>query len=62
MFQNQNIPFQLKNETLTGTKLITRYDMFKMSIIEPFRATMYITRASPFSVQRLGTESFVTVE
>ena len=41
------ISFQLKNETLIGTKLTTLHDMFKMSIIEPFRATMYITRASP---------------
>jgi len=42
--------------------LTTWHDMFKMSIIEPFRATVYITRASPSrSVQRFGTESFITV-
>lgn len=33
----------------------------EMGIFEPFRAIGYITTAVPFSVQRLGTETFVTV-
>jgi U3 small nucleolar RNA-associated protein 21 len=33
----------------------------KMGIFEPFRAIGYITTGVPFSVQRLGTETFVTV-
>ncbi|GMH23837.1 hypothetical protein Nepgr_025680 [Nepenthes gracilis] len=32
-----------------------------MGIFEPFRAIGYITSLVPFSVQRLGTETFVTV-
>ncbi|KAG6769424.1 hypothetical protein POTOM_025059 [Populus tomentosa] len=32
-----------------------------MGIFEPFRAIGYITTGVPFSVQRLGTETFVTV-
>ncbi|PON81318.1 Guanine nucleotide-binding protein, beta subunit [Trema orientale] len=32
-----------------------------MGIFEPFRAIGYITSGVPFSVQRLGTETFVTV-
>ncbi|KAI3512908.1 hypothetical protein L1887_20230 [Cichorium endivia] len=32
-----------------------------MGIFEPFRAIGYITSSVPFSVQRLGTETFVTV-
>lgn len=32
-----------------------------MGIFEPFRAIGYITSTVPFSVQRLGTETFVTV-
>ncbi|KAG9135364.1 hypothetical protein Leryth_007141 [Lithospermum erythrorhizon] len=32
-----------------------------MGIFEPFRAVGYITNNVPFSVQRLGTETFVTV-
>ncbi|KAK4383667.1 U3 small nucleolar RNA-associated protein 21 [Sesamum angolense] len=32
-----------------------------MGIFEPFRALGYITTQVPFSVQRLGTETFVTV-
>lgn len=32
-----------------------------MGIFEPFRAIGYITNNVPFSVQRLGTETFVTV-
>lgn len=32
-----------------------------MGILEPFRAIGYITSSIPFSVQRLGTETFVTV-
>lgn len=32
-----------------------------MGIFEPFRAIGYITSEVPFSVQRLGTETFVTV-
>ncbi|OWM86894.1 hypothetical protein CDL15_Pgr015930 [Punica granatum] len=32
-----------------------------MGIFEPFRAIGYITGGVPFSVQRLGTETFVTV-
>jgi U3 small nucleolar RNA-associated protein 21 len=32
-----------------------------MGIFEPFRAIGYITSGVPFSVQRLGTEAFVTV-
>ncbi|PON41112.1 Guanine nucleotide-binding protein, beta subunit [Parasponia andersonii] len=32
-----------------------------MGIFEPFRAIGYITSVVPFSVQRLGTETFVTV-
>ncbi|XP_002534411.2 U3 small nucleolar RNA-associated protein 21 homolog isoform X2 [Ricinus communis] len=32
-----------------------------MGIFEPFRAIGYITTSVPFSVQRLGTETFVTV-
>ncbi|KAK4756150.1 hypothetical protein SAY87_006277 [Trapa incisa] len=32
-----------------------------MGIFEPYRAIGYITCATPFSVQRLGTETFVTV-
>lgn len=32
-----------------------------MGIFEPFRAIGYITTHVPFSVQRLGTETFVTV-
>ncbi|XP_073002229.1 U3 small nucleolar RNA-associated protein 21 homolog [Typha latifolia] len=32
-----------------------------MGIFEPYRAIGYITAAAPFSVQRLGTETFVTV-
>lgn len=32
-----------------------------MGIFEPFRAIGYITTRVPFSVQRLGTETFVTV-
>lgn len=32
-----------------------------MGIFEPYRAIGYITSAVPFSVQRLGTETFVTV-
>lgn len=32
-----------------------------MGIFEPFRAIGYITASVPFSVQRLGTETFVTV-
>lgn len=32
-----------------------------MGIFEPFRAIGYITNSVPFSVQRLGTETFVTV-
>ncbi|KAL1547459.1 U3 small nucleolar RNA-associated protein 21 isoform X1 [Salvia divinorum] len=32
-----------------------------MGIFEPFRAIGYITTQVPFSVQRLGTETFVTV-
>lgn len=32
-----------------------------MGIFEPFRAIGYITTNVPFSVQRLGTETFVTV-
>ncbi|KAF3783675.1 hypothetical protein EJ110_NYTH31989 [Nymphaea thermarum] len=32
-----------------------------MGIFEPFRAIGYITAGVPFSVQRLGTETFVTV-
>ncbi|XP_050218375.1 U3 small nucleolar RNA-associated protein 21 homolog [Mercurialis annua] len=32
-----------------------------MGIFEPFRAIGYITTTVPFSVQRLGTETFVTV-
>lgn len=33
----------------------------RMGIFEPFRAIGYITTNVPFSVQRLGTETFVTV-
>ena len=32
-----------------------------MEIFEPFRAIGYITSTVPLSVQRLGTETFVTV-
>ena len=32
-----------------------------MGIFEPYRAIGYITSGVPFSVQRLGTETFVTV-
>lgn len=32
-----------------------------MGIFEPYRAIGYITSSVPFSVQRLGTENFVTV-
>lgn len=32
-----------------------------MGIFEPYRALGYITGPVPFSVQRLGTETFVTV-
>lgn len=32
-----------------------------MGIFEPYRAIGYITSEVPFSVQRLGTETFVTV-
>ncbi|XP_020672729.1 WD repeat-containing protein 36 [Dendrobium catenatum] len=32
-----------------------------MGIFEPYRAIGYITESVPFSVQRLGTETFVTV-
>lgn len=32
-----------------------------MGIFEPFRAIGYITSGVPFSLQRLGTETFVTV-
>lgn len=32
-----------------------------MGIFEPYRAIGYITNSVPFSVQRLGTETFVTV-
>ncbi|KAM6570579.1 hypothetical protein CsatB_018564 [Cannabis sativa] len=32
-----------------------------MGIFEPFRAIGYITSGVPFSIQRLGTETFVTV-
>lgn len=32
-----------------------------MGIFEPYRALGYITASVPFSVQRLGTETFVTV-
>ncbi|GFZ02665.1 transducin family protein [Actinidia rufa] len=32
-----------------------------MGIFEPFRAIGYITSSVPFSIQRLGTETFVTV-
>ncbi|KAL0456168.1 UNVERIFIED_CONTAM: WD repeat-containing protein 36 [Sesamum latifolium] len=32
-----------------------------MGIFEPFRAVGYITTQVPFSVQRLGTETFITV-
>ncbi|KAM7517883.1 hypothetical protein LguiB_016845 [Lonicera macranthoides] len=33
----------------------------RMGIFQPFRAIGYITSSVPFSVQRLGTETFVTV-
>lgn len=33
----------------------------EMGIFEPYRAVGYITSGVPFSVQRLGTETFVTV-
>lgn len=33
----------------------------KMGLFEPYRAIGYITSSVPFSVQRLGTENFVTV-
>lgn len=32
-----------------------------MGIFEPYRAIGYITSGVPFSIQRLGTETFVTV-
>lgn len=39
--------------TLDGVK--------RMGVFEPYRAIGYITVGVPFSVQRLGTETFVTV-
>ena len=33
----------------------------KMGIFEPYRAIGYITSGVPFSVQRLGTETFLTI-
>ena len=32
-----------------------------MGIFEPYKAIGYVTSSVPFSVQRLGTETFVTV-
>jgi U3 small nucleolar RNA-associated protein 21 len=43
-------------------KLVENFGFsLKMGIFEPFRAIGYITSGVPFSVQRLGTETFVTV-